>query len=209
MIKRLVVISGAIAVCLYFGARVFSTSHEIVSTSPNGLYSFKVELRKDPPKGTRSYTEHGKITASRGKVVICTYEWDNSEEFGATFLELNTVIEWVGENAIRVGGDRSDQPFLDTLVVTNNSNERIKYIELSYGRAETFWIFDIDPNATVSVKASPNVKPDPSLLHDNVGFGGETVNGNKFRGVAKGHRSGGNKAQQVEIAISQTDLKDL
>lgn len=183
-------------------------NYDIDRTSPNGIYRVRIESRADKEKGTSKYTERVRVQFFRGEELISAYMWENSDQYELSFRDTAPVIEWVDDNVLRMGQDRSDQPFFDELIVSNNTDEYFKYVGVSYGRYESFDIFDLAPGSQVTLRASPGFKPD-GTSNSKLGYGGMTQSGNKFEGVIEGNKriSPADGPLKFSITINSKDLK--
>lgn len=65
------------------------------------------------------------------------------------------AIEWVNNFSLRMGGDVASQPFRDEIKLINKTEEKLDVVEIFYGRYERFLIFDFEPQATLTLPASP------------------------------------------------------
>ena len=188
--------------------RLTGRDYDIDKASPNGVYRVKVEVRAEKAKGTRDYTEHGKFQFFKGTEVIRTYEWDESDQYEASFREATPVIEWVNNTVLRMGENRSNQPFSDELIVVNNTGEDLKYLDVSYGKYESFWVFDLEPAGQVALQASPGFKPNGTSNYF-MGYGGQTKSGKEFAGTMenKQRKSQADGPLKFQIMISTKDLR--
>jgi hypothetical protein len=107
-----------------------------------------------------------------------------------------------------MGEVTSHQPFLDQLIVLNETDDDLKYLDVNYGRFESFWIFDLPPGKRVTLRASPGFGPN-GTSNFFVGYGGQTQGGKEFEGkIEKTQRkSPADGALQFEIAITPKDVK--
>lgn len=156
-------------------------NYSLDKRSPGGEYSVKVKVRAKTSTGTRGYDDYAQVQFFRGQEVVHTYEWNNSDQYEPTFRESYPVIEWVADRVLRMGDDRSDQPFYDELIVSNKTDEQLRYVSVSYGRFELFWVFDLAPKSEVRLRASPAFKPNGSSNYF-LGYGGMSRSGVKFEG---------------------------
>ncbi len=182
--------------------------YDVNKTSPNGIYRVKVELREEKGNGTRDYTERLKVVFFKGQEIIHAYESENSDQYEPSIRDRMQVVDWVNDNVLRIGEDRSDQPFYDELIVSNNTDEYLKYISVGYGRFESFWAFDLAPGSQVTLRASPRFKPDRSSNYF-LGYSGMTQSGKKFHGTMenKQRKSAADGPLKFQITISSKDLK--
>jgi len=184
-------------------------NYSINKTSPNGAYRVKVEVRAEEGRETtRGYIEHVKVEFLKGQEIINSYESRNPYQYEPTFHQAWPVIEWVSDSVLRMGQDRSDQPFYDELVLSNNTNEPIKYVGISYGRFESFWIFDLASKGQITLRASPRFKPDHSSNYF-LGYSGVTESGKKFEGTGQSKQRKGpsDGPLKLQITINNNDLR--
>lgn len=188
--------------------RLTGQEYDIDKSSPNGMYRVKVEVRAEEAKGTRDRTEHGKIQFFKGQNMIHAYEWENSDQYEPSFRETKPAIEWIDDSVLRMGEDRSDQPFFDELIVSNNTNEYLKYLSVSYGKNELFWVFDLAPESQIMLHASPRFKPDGSS-NWFLGYGGRTQSEKQFEGSIDGRerKSLADGPLKFQITINAKDLR--
>lgn len=140
--------------------------------------------------------------------MIHTYEWKNPYQYEPTFRETMPVVEWVDDTVLRIGDDRSDQPFYDELIVSNSTSEHLKYFDVSYGKQESFWVFDLAPGSQIRLEASPRFKSDKSSNYF-LGYGGMTRVGKKFEGTMerKQRTSAADGPLKFQITINRGDLR--
>jgi hypothetical protein len=162
-------------------------NYDIDKSSPTGVYRVRIESRAKEGKGTSKYTEQVRIQFFKGQEIIRTDTWENSDQYELSFLDTAPVIEWVGDNVLRMGLDRSDQPFFDELIASNNTDEYLKDVGVSYGRYESFQVLDLAPRSQVTLRASPGFKPD-GTSNSYLGYGGMTKSGRKFVGTMEGKK---------------------
>jgi hypothetical protein len=188
--------------------RLSRLNYDIDRVSPNGVYRVKIKSRAEPPKGTSEYTEHVEIVFFKGEEIIYSYIWENSDQYEPSFRDVAPIIEWVDDNVLRKGEDRSDQPFYDELVVSNDTDEYLKYMGVSYGRYESFNIFDLAPRTQITLLASPRFKPN-GTSNSSLGYGGMTQSGREFEGTMKGKKriSSSDGPLKFSITINPKDLK--
>jgi hypothetical protein len=200
-----------VAIISLFGQSCESPSrfnYDIDSASPNRVYRVKIKSRAEPPKGTSKYTEHVEILFFKGEEVIHTDVWENSDQYELSFRDTAPVIEWVEDNVLREGLDRSDQPFFDELIISNNTDEYLKHVGVSHGRYESFDAFDLAPRSQVTLRASPGFKPD-GTSNSFLGYSGMTQSGRKFDGIMYGKKriSSADGPLKFSITINSKDLK--
>jgi hypothetical protein len=159
--------------------------YSVDKTSPRGTYRIKVELSPNNGTGVYEHRQHLRIQYFKGQQNIGTYETDSSDDYEVSLGEGLQVVEWIRENAVRLGRDRSQQPFSDELLISNNTGDSIKYLEIGYGRFESFRIFDLPRGDSLTLSASPEFKPD-GTSNFSVSFVGITQGGKNFDGGLKG-----------------------
>lgn len=176
-------------------------------TSPNGTYRARIEVREIPPKGSRDHTEVTEVKVLKGNEIVLTSKWEDSDQYEPTFSETKPRIEWINDAVLRMGEDTSDQPFSDEIVISNDSDEPLKYLNVGYGKSELFWVFDLPPKASITLRASPRFKPD-GTSNFFVGYGGMSQNGKKFEGTKTGRerKSPTEGPLKFELKIGRTDL---
>lgn len=183
-------------------------NYNIDKTSPTGLYRVRIESRAEESTGTSKYMEHVRFQFFKRQEIVHTYVWENSDQYEPSFRDTAPVIEWVDDNVLRKGEDSSNQPFHDDLIVTNNTDEYLKYVGVSYGRYESFDVFDLAPRGQVTLLASPRFKPD-GTSNFSLGYGGMTQSGQKFEGVMEGKKrsSPADGQHKLQVTINSNDLK--
>lgn len=210
MCKFLFLIIATITVYGLSCARQSGTLYEADKASPNGTYRVKVEVVAEKPKGTRAYTEHGRFQFFKGQEIIETQEWENSDRYEPSFLDTTPVIEWLADNLLRMGQDRSNQLVYDELIVSNNTDEYLKYVDVSYGTFETFFVFDLAPGSRITLQGSSGFKQGVSgVPNSSLGYGGKTQNGREFHGALNGRerKSPADGPLKFQIDINIRDLK--
>jgi hypothetical protein len=182
--------------------------YEVDKTSPNGVYRVKIELREDKKTGTRDYTERLKVQYFKKQELISANQWENSDQYEPSLREGLQSVEWVADNVLRIGRDRSDQSFNDELIVSNSTDVSLKYAEVDYGRYESFHCFDLPPRSQVTLRASPEFKPDHSSNYF-LGYGGKAQNGKQFQGTleVKQRKSPTDGPLKFQITINAKDLR--
>jgi hypothetical protein len=184
-------------------SRLMAQKSNIERASPNNTYRVKVEFRTEAPKGTRDHTERLKIQLFKDQTVIESLEAENSDQYEYSLRKGIEVVEWVGDNILRIGENSSDQPFYDELIVLNNLDENLRRVGVSYGRFESFRILDLRPGSKVILRASPGFKQDGSSKYF-LGYGGITQSGKRFEGVmeSKQRKSPGDGPLKFQITIN-------
>jgi hypothetical protein len=175
--------------------------------SPTGEYRVKVDIHVEEENDLAGhFNERGKIQVFKGKEVIYSNEWKVRDNWESTFIDNNPIIEWVGDNALRMGRDRSKESVSNQLVISNNTDERLKHMGVSCGKSENFYIFSLPPNSQLTLYPSPGLNPDTSKNY-LLGYGGETQSGKKFYGVLEKRKPPAGKSVRLEISVSTKDLR--
>ncbi|HEY0346866.1 MAG TPA: hypothetical protein VGC60_01805 [Pyrinomonadaceae bacterium] len=175
-----------IMMVLYYSCGSYGTApgHSVDKTSPQGTYRISIELTPNTRTGVFEHRQHLKIQYFKGQQIIATYETDSSDDYEVSLGEGLQVVEWVRENVVRLGRDRSQQPFGDELSVSNKTGESISYMDIGYGKFESFRIFDLPAEETLSFSASPEFKPDGTSNY-SLSYVGKTESGINFEGSMK------------------------
>lgn len=175
---------------------------------PGGKYRVRIELRQEKSTGTRDRNEHLKITYFDRDQIVHVADWVNSDQFESSLRDGIETVEWVADNVLRIGRARLDQPFDDELLVSNNTNESLQYLEIDYGKFESFHVFNLAPGSQTTLRASPEFKPDYSSNYF-LGYGGKIKAGREFHGTmeAKERRSPADGPLTFKITIETTDLR--
>lgn len=189
-------------------ARALRDNYDVEITSPKGTYRVKVEIRAEEPKGTRDHTEHGKIQFFKRQELVDTHEWEQTDQWEPSFRDTTPVIEWIDDSMLRMGDDRSSQPFLDEVLILNNTDEYLKYMDVTYGKYESFKVFDIAPKSQVALRASPHFRPD-NTSNSALGYGGMTRSGKEFHDAIYGKekRTRAEGPLSFHITINTKDLR--
>ena len=196
------------AVCL-LALSCGQQEYDVDKISPDRTYRARIEVRARPPKGTRNYTEHVKVQFFRGGEIIHTYEGEESDEYEPSFQDLHPVVEWVDDKTFRMGEDRSNQPFYDELIVSNNTDQHLKYVSVSYAKDESFETLDLAPRSQVTLLASPGFKADGAVSNYSLGYGGMTEGGKQVHGAVEGRKrkSPSDGPLKLQVTINDNDLQ--
>lgn len=196
----LVIVSLSALSCKWLSRR----NYNVDKTSPNGVYRVKVDVRvEDEGDVAGHFTEQGKIQVLRGQETIHSREWSFRDNWESTFIDNNPVIEWVGNNTLRMGRDNSSQPFTVELIVSNKTDERLKHIGVGCGKFESFDVFDVTPGGQVVLRPSPGLNPQASGEF-SLGYVGETESGRRFTGAVQQKQL--SNSPSLQITISAKDL---
>jgi len=183
-------------------------TYVVDKSSPGGEYRAKIELREEKSTGTRDRNEHLKITYFNRDRIIYVADWVNSDQFESPLRDRIETVEWVADNVLRIGRVRSDQPFDDELIVSNNTDESLQYLEVDYGKFQSFHVFDLAPRSQTTLRASPEFMPDHSSNYF-LGYGGKTKTGREFHGTmeARQRASPADGPLNFKIRINTTDFR--
>ena len=174
--------------------------------SPTAEYRVKVDIRVEEENDPFGYfNEWAKIQVFKGKAVIYSNEWKRRDNWESTFIDNHPIVEWVGDNALRMGRDRLKESLWNQLVISNNTGEPLKHMVVSSGKYENFYIFDLLPNSQLTLYPSSGLNPDSSEYL--FAFGGETQTGKKFGGVFEKKKPSVEKAVRLELIVTTKDLK--
>jgi hypothetical protein len=187
-------------------------NHNVDQSSPGGTYRVKVDVRVEEEGDIFGrFTEEGRIQFFKGQEVVDHREWERTDTFEPTFIEDMPVIEWEGEHVLRMGRERTKQPFMDELTVANNSGEHLKYISVGYVRFESFQVFDLAPGSEMTLRASPEFDLNrPADKYDSyVSYGGTARSGKEFSGFLenKQGRFLADGQLKFQITINPKDLR--
>jgi hypothetical protein len=167
----------------------------------------KVEIRvEDEDSLMAGFYERGKIQFLKGQEVIGTNEWQRKDNFEPTFIDANPVIDWVGDNALRMGSDPSGQPFFNELTISNETDELVTQLGVSCGKYENFHVFDIAPRGQVILHTYPGFNQDVSANY-SLGYGGKTESGKTFEGALHDRKPTGNWPVRLQIRVNAQDLR--
>jgi hypothetical protein len=209
--RKYLVILFIVVVASFVGvARIWQLgeTYALDKASPSGKYRVKIELRQEKSTGTRDRDEHLKITYFNRDRVIQVADWVNSDQYESPLHDRIENVEWVADNVLRIGRLPSAQPFDDELIVSNNTNESLPYLEVDYGKFQSFHVFDLAPGSQTTLRASPEFKPDRSSNYF-LGYGGKTESGKEFHGTmeAKERASPADGPLKFKITINTTDFR--
>lgn len=73
------------------------------------------------------------------------------------FDDLYPDHSWVADSILRFGNKDPDELGHDEVVVRNNSNQVIAYLQVRTCKWEMFWLFDVQPNSMVKLSACPQI----------------------------------------------------
>lgn len=203
-----ILISLTLLLGLLGGSCHRAKDEHIEKISPNGNYAVKVAISELPPKGTRDQTEAVTISLFKGEELLYERKTEQSSQYEPSFRDIAPVIEWVNGSTLRMGEDTSDQSFRDKLIVSNETGQPLRYVSVSYGKYESFFLFDLPPNDEAILLASPRFKPDGSSNYF-VGYGGKSESGKVFEGTmeTKPRQSVSEGPKEIRVTIHTNDLR--
>ncbi len=182
-------------------------NYNIEKPSPTGEYRVKVDVHVEEENDLLGhFTESGKIQVFKGQGVIYAHEWKVRDNWDTTFIGANPVIEWVGDNVLRMGLDRSKESLSNQLVISNKTDESLKQMSVSCGKYESFYIFSLPPHSQVTLYPAPELNPDVSGNY-SFGYAGEALNGKSFSGVLRHQKPAAGNSVRMEITVNDQDLK--
>jgi hypothetical protein len=179
--------------------------NDIDKPSPNGLYRVKVKVS---PAHISGQLDKAEFQFFRGTEIIDTWNWGQEDQFGPDFAALMPSIEWVAGNVLRMGAKQPPEGFHDELIISNSSDENFTYVSISYGRYESFRIFDLNSGSQILIKATPRFDSTGSF-NRVVGVSGKTATGRTFANVMEGKErlSPADGPIKFSIDIGSKDLK--
>ena len=193
------------AVALYSATSRSPERDSIVETrSPQGTYTVLFERRKGAANALGFFPEFVKLTVTRNHDLFFVKD----PFFGGGKLELHfkgayPVIEWVNDFSLRMGGDLASQPFRDEINLINKTEEKLDVVEIFYGRYERFLIFDLEPQATLTLLASPqfsvNQPPAANVIYEATSLSTGHKRSNIIENVQRKSASDGPLKTAVEI----------
>lgn len=205
MLSRIPVVGLISAACVAQSCGRLNTKHyNVDKPSPTGIYRVKVAVTvKDEGDFAGHFTDRGNIQVLKGAETIYANDWSYRDNWDPSFIDRNPIIEWVGNNILRMGGNNSQEPFSDELIISNETSEHVKHIGVSCGKYEHFDVFDLIPGAQVVLRPSPGLNPDVS---GNIswGYGIQTQSGKAFEGAIQQKQP--STSIKVEIKIRPEDI---
>ncbi|HEX6189194.1 MAG TPA: hypothetical protein VFZ40_14030 [Pyrinomonadaceae bacterium] len=173
--------------------------------SPNGTYRAKVHVWQE--RHETGYLDHIKVEVFKGQENILAYHNRDEDQYERSTRTRAQVVEWLSDNVLLMGRDRSDQPFSDELSVTNNTDEHVELLGIGFGKYQSLNVFDLTPNSKLTVYVSPEFKPD-GTSSDSLGYSGQTQSGISFQGSIKRtqRKSPSEGPFKFEIIINPSDV---
>ena len=157
----------------------------IEKTSPAGAYRVRMEYHRKEHEDRYGSTEYLKVRFFKGQELIHADEWEEDAP-DVSLRPEEGGVEWVAENVLRNGEKWAGQPFNDEVVVTNSTGEEIKYARITYGRTETFQVFELAAGSQVALRTSPGFIPSGHSRNYWLAYDGVTLSGKKFLGSMDG-----------------------
>jgi hypothetical protein len=152
------VITG-VGVALYsVNSHTFDNPSLIETRSPQGTYTVSFELKAGEADAVGLFTEFVKLKVTKSSQTF----FEKDPFFAGRALEPHfkgayPVIEWINDSSLRMGGNLASQPFRDEIKLINKTQEKLDVVEIFYGKYERFLIFDLEPELTLTLPASPQV----------------------------------------------------
>jgi hypothetical protein len=164
-----------------------------------------IELSEQTATGSRDRDERLQIKYLMSGKVINSNEWRNSDQYEPSLADSIQSVEWISDNVLRMGRKLGTQPFQDSLVVMNNTSQPLKYLELDYGKNQSFHVFDLAPGEHLLLSASPEFKEDGSSNYF-LGFGGESSDGRRFEGTRETEKRQSPNAGPLRFEVTITPI---
>jgi hypothetical protein len=102
-----------------------------------------------------------------------------------------------------MGGDLASQPFRDEIKVINKTKEKLDVVEIFYGRYERFLIFELEPQRTLTLPASPQVTNGlplaATIVYEATNFSTKRMRTKMIESVQRKNSSEGPLKSVVEI----------
>ena len=179
--------------------------YNVDNVSPDGTYRVKVSGKvKDEGDIAGHFTDQGQLQILKGDEMIIDRSWNYRDNWDPSFIDSNPVIEWIGNNVLRMGTDISRQPFTNELTISNQTGEPLKFIDISVHKNESFTAFDIAPGGSVVVRSSPGFDPSP-VNKVSIGYGGATRSGKRLEGSLE--QAQPENSIRIQITIRPEDVK--
>lgn len=176
--------------------------YEIDKPSPDGSFRVRVDVKR---RGAGRSLDEAKFRFLIGEEVVEQWEWKQPDPLEPSFDSL-LPIEWIDHQVLNIGKISNRVEYRDEVTVTNNSGEYLKYVDISYGKVDSYWIFGLTPGKQVTVRASPWF----TYEGDNYsfGYGGKSQSGKRFSNViAAGDRVFPGQPKKFSITISPEQLQ--
>ena len=203
--RSLLTLAFAVIAVFALSCEWLSTRHYNVDRlSPNGTYRVKVAVKvRDEGGLSGHFTDQGSVQVLKGQEIVYSNDWNYRDNWESSFIDSFPVIEWVGNNVLRMGHDISKQPFTNELTISNQTAEYLKHIGISVRKNEHFDAFDIPPGNSVTVRSSPGFDPTP-VKEVSIGYGGETSSGKRFVGTLQQEQP--ENSIKIQITVRAEDV---
>jgi len=171
----------------------------IDKVSPDGKYRVKLKVIPGKPDSL----DQAKIEFFKGDTIVDTWDWQQEDHYEAGVNSL-LPIEWVSNNVLLMGAEQPKEGLSDELTIVNAMDENLQFVGISYGRYESFTVFDLAPGMRVKIDANPQYGPKNNAF----GYGGMTQSGKRFGnvGAAPERQSLADGRANILISISTKDL---
>jgi hypothetical protein len=191
--------------------RLSRKNYKVDKFSPTGTYRVKIDVNvEDYPELMAGFHEWGKFELLKGDEILDSNAWDFKDNFEATFIDGTPVIEWAGNNVLRMGRGLEGLPFVDDLTISNDSGENLKYIHVSSDKHETLMVLDLAAADKITVRASPIPRWTDSqgAINYSLGYSGTSETGKKFSGALDESQriAAADGAARFPIVIKREDL---
>ncbi|MCI0561564.1 MAG: hypothetical protein MN733_24005 [Nitrososphaera sp.] len=160
--------------------------YSITTISPSQKY----KVRLDEKVVTKNYLSFGYevylSVLKEDKQIVDGLQLSRSHEFDRRLAEKYHYNSWEADNVVRLS-DRELEPIseCDTVLVHNNANKTISFLQISGKGYEMFLIFDLQPGYKVKLYITPQTRrgEDHSWIGATGRFddGSITSGGNSFR----------------------------
>jgi hypothetical protein len=192
---------GLIAFSLFLlSCSVNQQPYDIDKVSPDGKY--RVKIRVTPAKPPESL-DQAKFEFFKGDKIVDTWDWRQEDHYEAGADSL-LPIEWVSNNVLLMGAERPKEGLADELTIVNAMDENLEFVGISYGRYQSFKVFDLAPGMRIKIQANHQ----SGGKDYNLSYGGMTQSGKRFGSVdsATVRESGADGRANILITISGKDL---
>ena len=185
--------------------------YKVDKPSPTGTYRVRVDVNvEDYPKLMAGFHEWGKVELLKGDEILYSNAWDFNDNFEATFIDGTPVIEWAGNNVLRMGRGIAGLPFVDEVAILNDSGENLKYIHVALDKHEQLMVLDLAAADKITVRASPIPRWTDShgASKYSLGYGGTSETGKRFSGALDESQriASADGAARFPIVIRREDL---
>ena len=197
---------GVFALCLFTlscgGLGIKNLNVE--KLSPKGEYRVKVDAHVEDTDFYGGFYEQAKVEVFKAQEVVYKWEFENKDTWEDNFISTNPVIEWVGDNVLRMGGERPLDSRSDQLLISNKTIESFKHMSVVCGKHESFKIFNVPPNSQFTLSLTPRLCLYGSKY--SLGYGGETLSGKYFSGALQQEKAPETNSMRLEITVDDQDL---